>query len=222
LFDATMIVMGGIIGSGILPHQGVWAKWAALRVGARGTGFGAAHVATERFVRSKSGASRRAAQRSGVANLRVIRDRPCALLKKNREILNQFLAERADLAARPLEFGTTAFPRLLSGSVEQFSELFRNKYEGTPWFREASLTCRITSGSESGVKPKRSSKAWSGCARRSMNFAVALSGGIERTPAFFDCRLIHSGESFLVTAASFTASMRGRRSRLGCRACSVV
>ncbi len=65
------------------------------------------------------------------ANLSAIRDRSCALLKKNREILNQFLAERADLAARPLEFGTTAFPRLLSGSVERFSELFRNKYEGT-------------------------------------------------------------------------------------------
>ena len=63
--------------------------------------------------------------------LGAIRNRSCALLKKNREILNRFLAQRRDLEVRPLEFGTTAFPRLLSGSVDRFSELFRDKYDGT-------------------------------------------------------------------------------------------
>ena len=65
------------------------------------------------------------------AHLGTIRERSRALLERNREILNRFLAQRTDLAVRPLEFGTTAFPRLLSGSMEHFAELFRNKHAGT-------------------------------------------------------------------------------------------
>ena len=46
-------------------------------------------------------------------------------------MLNQFLGGRTDLDVRPLEFGTTVFPQLLSGSVTSFCELFRDKYNGT-------------------------------------------------------------------------------------------
>jgi aspartate/methionine/tyrosine aminotransferase len=64
-------------------------------------------------------------------NMERIRERSRALLETNRALLNQFLASRADLAVRPLEFGTTVFPRLLSGSVDSFCSLFRDKYLGT-------------------------------------------------------------------------------------------
>jgi aspartate/methionine/tyrosine aminotransferase len=66
-----------------------------------------------------------------VANLDRIRARSRALLETNGAILNRFLATRTDLDVRRLEFGTTAFPRLLSGPVDRFCELFRNKYDGT-------------------------------------------------------------------------------------------
>jgi aspartate/methionine/tyrosine aminotransferase len=64
-------------------------------------------------------------------NLERIRERSRALLERNRAMLNQFLASRSDLEVRPLEFGTTVFPRLSSGSVDSFCRLFRDKYCGT-------------------------------------------------------------------------------------------
>lgn len=64
-------------------------------------------------------------------NFEPVRKRARLLLETNRAILNEWLAGRTDLEARPLEFGTTVFPKLLSGSVDSFCELFRNKYEGT-------------------------------------------------------------------------------------------
>lgn len=64
-------------------------------------------------------------------NLDRLRERARALLETNRELLNRFLASRADLEVRPLEYGTVAFPRLLSGPVERFTKLFRDKFEGT-------------------------------------------------------------------------------------------
>jgi len=64
-------------------------------------------------------------------NLETIRERSRALLETNRALLNRFLTSRTDLEARPLEFGTTVFPRLLSGSVDKFCVLFRDKYHGT-------------------------------------------------------------------------------------------
>jgi aspartate/methionine/tyrosine aminotransferase len=64
-------------------------------------------------------------------NMERICERSRALLKTNRAVLNQFLESRADLEARPLEFGTTVFPRLLSGSVDSFCTLFYDKYFGT-------------------------------------------------------------------------------------------
>jgi hypothetical protein len=54
-----------------------------------------------------------------------------ALLEKNRLVLNQFLATRNDLEVLPLQFGTVVFPKLLTGPVDKFCELFREKYDGT-------------------------------------------------------------------------------------------
>jgi len=64
-------------------------------------------------------------------NFERVREQSRALLDTNRALLNQFLSGRKDLEVRPLEFGTTVFPRLLTGAVDEFFELFRNKYEGT-------------------------------------------------------------------------------------------
>jgi aspartate/methionine/tyrosine aminotransferase len=64
-------------------------------------------------------------------NFDRIRARARTLLETNRQLLNQFLATREDLDVQPLRFGTVAFPRLLTGPVEKFCELFRDKYEGT-------------------------------------------------------------------------------------------
>jgi aspartate/methionine/tyrosine aminotransferase len=64
-------------------------------------------------------------------NIERIRERSRALLETNRALLNPFLASRSDLEVRPLEFGTTVFPRLLSGSVDSFCRFFRDRYFGT-------------------------------------------------------------------------------------------
>jgi aspartate/methionine/tyrosine aminotransferase len=64
-------------------------------------------------------------------NFEPIRSRSRALLERNRQLLNQFLATRNDLDVRPMHFGTVIFPRLLSGPVDKFCELFREKYDGT-------------------------------------------------------------------------------------------
>ena len=64
-------------------------------------------------------------------NLDRVRARSRELLDTNRPLLNQFLASRSDLESTPLEYGTVTFPKLLTGSVDRFCELFREKYEGT-------------------------------------------------------------------------------------------
>jgi aspartate/methionine/tyrosine aminotransferase len=64
-------------------------------------------------------------------NFEKVRSWSRALLDRNRRLLNQFLATRNDLEARPLQFGTVIFPRLLSGPVDKFCQLFREKYDGT-------------------------------------------------------------------------------------------
>ncbi len=64
-------------------------------------------------------------------NFAKIRAHARGLLETNRQVINQFLATRKDLAVDPFRFGTIVFPRLLTGSVDKFCELFRNKYEGT-------------------------------------------------------------------------------------------
>ena len=65
------------------------------------------------------------------ANIEQIRARARDLLNTNRGILNQFLATRTDLEVQPIKFGTTVFPKLLSGPVDHFCELLRDKYDCT-------------------------------------------------------------------------------------------
>lgn len=52
-----------------------------------------------------------------------------ALLDRNREIFNRFLAGCPSLQARPMEFGTVSFPRLTRGNGDDFCRLLREKYE---------------------------------------------------------------------------------------------
>ncbi|MDP8980811.1 MAG: aminotransferase class I/II-fold pyridoxal phosphate-dependent enzyme [Acidobacteriota bacterium] len=66
-----------------------------------------------------------------LANLGPICARSRALLDANRPLLNQFFATRSDLEVHPLESGTVAFPRLLSGTVDRLCDLLRSKYEAT-------------------------------------------------------------------------------------------
>ena len=64
-----------------------------------------------------------------LAHIDPVRKRVRALLETNRNILNRFFSGRNDIEVRQMQFGTTAFPRLLSGSVTRFCELLRCKYE---------------------------------------------------------------------------------------------
>jgi aspartate/methionine/tyrosine aminotransferase len=65
------------------------------------------------------------------ANFGQIRARARAFLDTNRKTINDFLASRTDLEVQPLKFGTTVFPRLLTGPVDEFCELLRDKYDCT-------------------------------------------------------------------------------------------
>ena len=51
------------------------------------------------------------------------------LLRRNRQLLNEFLDSRDDLEAVRPEFGTTMFPRLKSGNVDALCDVLREKYE---------------------------------------------------------------------------------------------
>jgi aspartate/methionine/tyrosine aminotransferase len=62
-------------------------------------------------------------------NLEEISARANKILEPNRILLHEFLDSRKDLQAVRTEFGTTSFPRLLSGTVEQLCATLREKYE---------------------------------------------------------------------------------------------
>jgi aspartate/methionine/tyrosine aminotransferase len=63
-------------------------------------------------------------------NLKRMRDRSRALLEPNRALVNDFLAQHSHvLACEPSRFGTTVFPRLKTGSANDFVELLRTKFE---------------------------------------------------------------------------------------------
>ncbi len=66
-----------------------------------------------------------------LANLGPVRSRSRALLNANRPLLNRFFATRSDLEVRPLESGTVALPRLVSGPVDRLCHLLKSKYEAT-------------------------------------------------------------------------------------------
>jgi hypothetical protein len=50
-----------------------------------------------------------------------------ALLDRNREIFNRFLASCPELQAPPMQFGTVAFPRLLRGTVDALCTRLRER-----------------------------------------------------------------------------------------------
>jgi aspartate/methionine/tyrosine aminotransferase len=54
-----------------------------------------------------------------------------ALLETNRALLNEFLDRRTDLEGGRLEGGTTTFPRLKRGNVEELCTCLRERYETT-------------------------------------------------------------------------------------------
>jgi len=51
------------------------------------------------------------------------------LLDHNRRLMNDFLDSREDLEAVRPKFGTTMFPRLKKGTVDELCDLLRTKYE---------------------------------------------------------------------------------------------
>ena len=58
-----------------------------------------------------------------------LRQRAQRLLESNRALVNQFLAERAELDCPPSRFGTTIFPRLRMGRADEFVKLLREEFE---------------------------------------------------------------------------------------------
>jgi aspartate/methionine/tyrosine aminotransferase len=64
-----------------------------------------------------------------LANLKAIADESRQLLERNGELLATFLQLRDDLECPPHRHGTTAFPRLKSGNVDDFLTLLKDKYE---------------------------------------------------------------------------------------------
>ena len=73
-------------------------------------------------------------ERLAVAAFRVlpaIRERARRLLDANRPFLRAFLEAREDLEVVRAPWGTTAFPRLRSGSVDALVDRLRNRYETT-------------------------------------------------------------------------------------------
>lgn len=62
-------------------------------------------------------------------NLDRIRNRARPLLETNRALVNAFLAKHSELDCQPSRFGTTVFPRLKTGSTDDFVNMLRERYE---------------------------------------------------------------------------------------------
>ncbi|HYE24484.1 MAG TPA: pyridoxal phosphate-dependent aminotransferase [Clostridia bacterium] len=62
-------------------------------------------------------------------HLPAIAARARDIVETNRRVLDDFLRSRSDLQCAIPAFGTTAFPRLLTGPVESFYDLLRTKYD---------------------------------------------------------------------------------------------
>jgi len=62
-------------------------------------------------------------------HLSQIGARSHGLLRANRPMLDKFLDSRVDLRVVRPRFGTTVFPRLVHGDVEEFCSILRKKYE---------------------------------------------------------------------------------------------
>jgi aspartate/methionine/tyrosine aminotransferase len=64
-----------------------------------------------------------------LSELDVIAAETPALLTRNRELANAFFASRAELEVAPMVHGITAFPRLISGSVDALDSALRARYD---------------------------------------------------------------------------------------------
>jgi len=64
-----------------------------------------------------------------LTNLPKFIDRAKKILETNRAVLNDFLDTREELQAVRTETGTTSFPRLLKGRVEDLSDSLQQKYD---------------------------------------------------------------------------------------------
>ena len=62
-------------------------------------------------------------------NLDRVTARAKKILDANRKALRTLIEPRAEIEMTPPEYGTTVFPRLRRGNVEQFCRLLREKYE---------------------------------------------------------------------------------------------
>jgi aspartate/methionine/tyrosine aminotransferase len=62
-------------------------------------------------------------------NLDRVRHRARALLEPNRALVNDFLTKHQDLDCEPSRFGSTVFPRLRTGSTEEFVKVLREQFE---------------------------------------------------------------------------------------------
>jgi len=68
---------------------------------------------------------------AALADIERITNRARALLERNRALLDAFLRARSDIEVVRAPFGTTIFPRLKGGRVEELCRLLREKYETT-------------------------------------------------------------------------------------------
>jgi aspartate/methionine/tyrosine aminotransferase len=62
-------------------------------------------------------------------HLQLAATRAREILEVNRRALNNFLDSRPELETFKPPFGTTVFPRLRNGDVDEFCKLLREKYE---------------------------------------------------------------------------------------------
>jgi aspartate/methionine/tyrosine aminotransferase len=62
-------------------------------------------------------------------NLDQVRHRARALLELNRNMVHQFLARHPELDCEPSGFGTTVFPRLMTGNANDFVKVLREQFE---------------------------------------------------------------------------------------------
>ncbi len=64
-----------------------------------------------------------------IDRLDALASRAERVLAVNRKALNQFLDKRPDLSAVRPNYGTTSFPKLVAGSMDDFQRLLKDRYE---------------------------------------------------------------------------------------------
>jgi aspartate/methionine/tyrosine aminotransferase len=62
-------------------------------------------------------------------NLDLLRERAPRIVEADRKLLGDFLKEQRNISTIETNWGTTAFPRLLSGNVEAFLERLRSEFD---------------------------------------------------------------------------------------------